>query len=224
MGKVLKYKKIYRCAFVILFAVIAVCSFSKILKTVGNGYRDEVEMFYEVKPLDAAIGYYKGDFIYICSPDTSMLQIFSKDGEFKKGIYLPSNGGMIWMGTNTAGELYIYCVRSKCEVLIKGEQFFENKDNSYNSPEDFYRYNGITNENQCKVNKNCVDLTKNNEEYSIRLNAPLEYFNLQTCIFLLIICINGALVFSVMFKKMLDQAVRDIDKRRDPYEKIRRRK
>ena len=207
-----------------LFAVIAGCSFFKILKIVDSGYRDEVEMFYEVKPLDAAIGYYKEDFIYICSPDTSMLQIFSKDGEFKKGIYLPSHGGMIWTGTNTAGELYIYCVRSDSEILIKGEQFFEEKNISYNSPEDFYKYNSITNENLCKVNRNCVDLTKNNKEYSIRLNAPLEYFNLQTCIFLLIICINGVLVFSGIFKKMLDQAVKDIDKRRDPYEKIRKRK
>lgn len=220
----MRYKVIYKIIMIMMLILLMIYSCFQISTQINNGYRNEIELFYESQPMYDAVCYYKDDkFIYVCSPKVSTVQIFLQDGSFLKGIFLPSMGGHIWIGTSVTKELYVYCVRNDYQLIIDEDRLNVEKNIQYINPEEFYKKNNIINGNLCTTKGNYVKFNRNNTEYSIKLNTQREYFTSDLCVLLIILCINGILILTGAFKKILNEAVNNIDKRKDPYAKLKRK-
>ena len=206
-------KKWYRRALTIIFIIGIVFSLFRIVQQISSQYNNKQSEFYQSKPVYNAICYfYENEYFQVIDSQNAHLQIFDTKGDFVKGLSLPSNGGMIWTGSDLENKLYIYCVRSDCQIIISGDAYYVKEDISYTSDKEFIDINHIENKNLCAMNGNLVTIEDNYADKTIKLDVLIDIFSIDMCILIFIICIFGVFINTGLFNKMLNKSVKNIEK------------
>lgn len=203
MSRMRDILKPYKLFLIIIFTVGLIFGFIQLTCILSPGYRSNPEVFVEQESIYDSQCYYINKYIYAISPQIGVVQIFADDGEFIKGIYLPTVGGTVWSGSND--KIYLYCVRSNTQVTIDGEEFMCEYNIYYDDLNDFYISKNINNKYMCMLKGNKVYI--NNGVDMIRLNTRRNYFSVDVSVALLIICFFGLLITTGAFMHLIDEAV-----------------
>ena len=191
----------------LILAIVFICGFIfsiiQLTKQFNFSYTSTPELFVEPKSFSDVQCYYKDDkYIYLVGTKDGVVQIFSYQGDFIKGFNIPSNGGIVWAGSNKL--LYIYCVRSNILIKIDGEELEFKENVFYRNPNDFYESNTITNETLCNIRGNVITVN-NDVNHTIQLCVNRNVFSIDVCIVILIMCIIGFLTTSGLLKSIWDK-------------------
>lgn len=209
--------KLKICRLILTFVFISgfIFSISQLTKQLNFSYTSTPELFIEPKAFSDVQCYYKDDeYIYLVGTKDGIVQIFSYQGNFIKGYKIPSNGGIVWAGSNEL--LHIYCVRSNILIKIDGEEleFIENV--FYGNPNDFYESNFITNKTLCSIRGNVITIN-NDVRHTIQLSINRNVFSIDVCIVILIICIIGFLITSGLLKLILGKLSKQAEAINNPF-------
>ncbi len=143
------------------------------------------------------------NFIYIASTDSNIVQIFSLNGNYIKGLLIPSGGGEIWMGTNANHELCIYSVRKNLQIILSGDTYTTHENVYYINENSFYEKSYIVNSDFCKRNKNIVFLNDGN---SIKVDAPARLYSLGAYISSAVLSFLAFIIASGLLAKMTENS------------------
>lgn len=202
-------KKVLRCIICIISLIAMLVSIFYIAVTMSHGdtnlsaASEVTEINTPVDIGNAQYTFVNDNFIYVASEDSSIVQIFSPQGEYIKGILIPSGGGAVWMGTNAEHELYIYSVRKDIQTILSGDTYTTQYYVDYINPDDFHQKASIVNSDLCRRKGNTVFL---NDGTPVSLNAPAKLYSLNTYIVIAILSFFVFMFASGIFLKMLENA------------------
>ena len=201
-------KKWYRRSLTIIFSLF------RIMQQINSQYNNKQLEFYQSKPVYNAICYfYDNEYFQVIESQNARLQIFDTKGDFVKGLSLPINGGIIWTGSDLEEKVYIYCVRTKCLIIIFGDEYYVIKDVSYTNNKEFIDRNHIENKNLCAMNGNLVTIKDNYGEKTVKLDVLTDIFSIDVCILIFMICIFGVFFNTGLFNKMINKSVKNVEKK-----------
>ncbi len=218
--------KVIRIPVIFVILIVMAYTLFRLIPQVSAAFNMDTKLFYEPKPIAEAICYMdnNGTF-YICDKDSKNLQMFSGTGDFIKGLSLPAGGGAILIGQQAdIDELYIYCVRKKCVIVINNKDYAIADNVSYINPTDFYEKNNIDNGNLCRLKGNRIYFNVDDIEDSVELSVKRNLFTVDVCIIILVLSYFTILALTGLLRKLIDASVKNIEIKKNQSHDLRRRK